>query len=228
MLVSILDQHLRPGDRIVVGQATGEPIALVAKLIEAAEGIGGLKVSCGYSLNPAWKIERPDALYITTYCGSGTMVPTVARFRARVIPCAMSQLSAALVSRKTPVDVVLLQVSQADADGFHSLGPAVDYVREAAQLARVVFAEVSDLVPATRCTCRLHQSEVVVGLRRDAPLPEVPREPMGDVQLRVACEVAKLMRRRRNDPAWHWKARRCCGPSAQRLSGAARAVRYGG
>lgn len=197
MSASALAEHMRPGDRIVVGQAAGEPVGLIAALLELAPRFKQLRVFCGYSLNPAWKGEVPGELRVSTYCGLGSMGSLVARSRAQVIPFSMSQLSSALLSRKMSVDVVLLQVSPADEDGYHSLGPAADYVWEAARMARVVIVEVNASVPLTRSTCRLHQSEVVVGLESDTPLPELPPEPIGEVQLRVAerlrswCRVAR-------------------------------------
>lgn len=193
MTASVLAEHLRPGDRIVVGQATGEPVGLVADLLELAPRFAPLEAFCGFSLNPIWKGELPDALRISTYCGLGAMGALVARSRAQVIPFSMSQLSAALVSRKMAVDVVLLQVSPADEDGYHSLGCAVDYAWEAAQVARVVIVEVNASVPVTRSACRLRASQLVVGLESDTPLPEVPPEPIGEVQMRVARAVAKLV-----------------------------------
>lgn len=193
MSASVLAEHLRPGDRIVVGQGTGEPVGLVAALLELAPRVGELKVFCGYSLNPAWKGELPDTVRVSTYCGLGSMGALVARAQAHVMPFSMSQLSSALSSRRMPVDVVLLQVSPADADGYHSLGPAIDYVWEAAQMARVVIVEVNASVPVTRSTCRLHSSQLVVALESDAPLHELPPEPIGELQMRVAREVAKLV-----------------------------------
>ena len=193
MTASVLAEHLRPGDRIVVGQATAEPVGLVAALLELAPRVGQLKVFCGYSLNPIWKGEVPDGLRVSTYCGLGSMGTLVARSRAHVIPFSMSQLSSALLSRTMPVDVVLLQVSPADEDGYHSLGCAVDYVWEAAQMARVVIVEVNDSVPVTRNACRLHRSDIVVGLEKSTALPELPAEPIGEVQMLVAREVAKLV-----------------------------------
>lgn len=193
MAASVLAKHLRPGDHIVLGQATGEPFGLVAQLFEVAPQFEGLRVFCGYSLNPVWKSEVPGALRVSTYCGLGTIGALVAGRQAQVIPFSMSQLSAALVSRKMPVDVVLLQVSPADEDGYHSLGPAADYAWEAARLARVVIVEINDNVPVTRNTCRLHRSQVAVGFESSRPLPQLPSEPIGDLQMRVAREVAKLV-----------------------------------
>lgn len=193
MSASMLAEILRPGDRVVVGQATSEPVGLVQDLFAVAAHIEDLSVFCGFSLNPAWNGAVPDALRITTYCGLGSMGALTRHGRAKVIPFAMSQLSAALAARTLPVDVVLLQVSPADAHGYHSLGFAADYVWEAAQLARVVVVEVNARVPVTRSPCRLHRSQVVVARESDTPLPEAPPEPVGELQTRVAREVAKLV-----------------------------------
>jgi acyl-CoA hydrolase len=184
---------LRPGDRILVGQATSEPAGLVAALMQVAPHFEQLTVFCGFSLNPIWKSGVPDSLRISTYCGLGSMGSLVARSRAHVIPFSMSQLSSALFSRSMPVDVVLLQVSPADEDGYHSLGYTADYVWEAAQIARIVVVEVNASVPVTRSACRLHESQLVVGLESNSPLPELPAEPIGETQMRVAREVAKLV-----------------------------------
>jgi len=190
---SVLAEVLRPGDHVVVGQATSEPAGLVEDMLAAAAHIDDLSVFCGFSLNPAWKGALPEALRITTYCGLGAMGALTRHGRARIIPFAMSQLSAALAARTLPADVVLLQVSPADADGYHSLGFAADYVWEAAQLARVVVAEVNAHVPITRNPCRLHRSQIIIARESDTPLPQTPPEPVGEVQIRVAREVAKLV-----------------------------------
>ncbi len=193
MSSSVLAEHLRPGDRIIVGQATGEPVGLIEQLLALAPQVAPLKVFCGFSLNPIWTGAVPDGLRVSTYCGLGSMGKLVGRAQAQVIPFSMSQLSAALLSRVMPVDVVLLQVSPADADGYHSLGCAVDYVWEAVQMARVVVVEVNASVPVTRSDCRLHASQVVVGLKSNSPLPELLPEPIGEMQMRVARQVAKLV-----------------------------------
>jgi acyl-CoA hydrolase len=193
MTQSLLSEHLRPGDRIVIGQVAGEPVGLVTELFELAPSLGALEVFCGLSFNPAWGGPVPDALHVTTYCGLGTMRTLVAQDRARVVPASLSHLSSMIASGRMRVDVVLLQVSPADADGYHSLGCTLDYVWEAAQMARVVLVEVNTAVPATCGSARFHQSNVVVVRRSDTPLPLSDAEVPGDVQRQVAAQVAKLI-----------------------------------
>ena len=190
---SVLAQHLRRGDHVVVGQATGEPTGLVGELFALAAGLGQLNVFCGFSLNPAWGAPIDAALRVTTYCGLGSVRHIVGRGAARVIPAQMSQLTSYFESGMLKADVVLLQVSPADAEGYHSLGCAVDYVWSAAQAARVVLVEVNPNVPRTRSACRLHCSRVVVARESDLPLPELPNEAPDARQLTIGRNVARLV-----------------------------------
>ena len=193
MKSSPLSEHLRRGDRVVVGQVAAEPAGLVAELIALAPRIGPLEVLCGYSLNPVWERDVDPALRISAYCGLGTIRHQVTRGVARVMPAQLSQLGAHFASGKLCADAVLLQVAPADKDGFHSLGCALDYVWDAVQVARVVLVEVNPNMPPTRSACRLHRSRVVVARHSDAPLIELPREEPGEVQLRVGRQVAALV-----------------------------------
>lgn len=190
---SALSECLRPGDRIVVGQAVSEPVGLIAELFALAPRLETVDLFCGLSLNPAWEENVPAAVSVTTYLGLGTVRRLVARQRARIVPTSLSQLSSLIASRKLQVDVVLLQVSPADADGYHSLGCTLDYVWDAAQAARAVVVEVNSNLPLTRGGGRLHTSRVVVARESDAPLLESPAEEPGEVQHQVARQVANLV-----------------------------------
>lgn len=184
---------LCPGDRIVVGQACSEPLGLVGQLFALPPPLDPLQVYCGLSFNPVWAGELPKALRLTTYCGLGTIGKAVARARARVVPTSLSQLSAQIASRHMPVDVVLLQVSPPDSDGFHSLGCTLDYVWEAVQVARQVVVEVNTRVPITRGLGRLHHSQVVVAHESDTALPEPAAEAPTEAQRAIARRVAGLV-----------------------------------
>ncbi|MBC7379568.1 MAG: methyltransferase [Burkholderiaceae bacterium] len=193
MSPSVLARHLRPGDHVVVGQATGEPPGLVGELLALAAGLGRLDVFCGYSLNPAWGGPIDPALHVTTYCGLGSVRHIVERGAARVIPAQLSQLWSYFESGVLKADVVLLQVSPADAEGYHSLGCAVDYVWSAVLAARVVLVEVNPHVPRTRSAYRLHSSRVVVARESELPLAELPNKAPDELELAIGRNVAQLV-----------------------------------
>jgi acyl-CoA hydrolase len=190
---SSIADHLRSGDHVVVGQATAEPVGLVEDLLALAGRVEPLHVFCGYSLNPAWNRPIDPALRVGTYCGLGTIRQAVGQGTASVVPAQMSQLVAYFACGRLRCDVVLLQVSPADEQGWHSLGCAVDYVWAAAERARVVLVEINPNVPQTRSVHRLHASRVTVACRSEQPLLEVPDEARDERQLAIGRHVARLV-----------------------------------
>jgi acyl-CoA hydrolase len=193
MITSVLAEVLRPGDQVLIGQATAEPTELVQALFELAPRISGLEAFCGLSLNPAWSQNVPEALSVATYCGVGTLGPLVERGRARVMPCSLSQLTALLAARKLPADVVFLQVSPADAQGYHSPACAIDYAWDAVKTARAVVVEVNHSIPAIRCATRIHSSQVVVAAETHRPLPQQLESAPAEVHRQVAAQVVRLI-----------------------------------
>ena len=175
MSSSVLADVLRPGDQVLVGQAISEPTGLVQALFELAPRIHGLEAFCGLSLNPAWSQDVPEALSVATYCGVGTLGPLVGQ------------------ARKLPADVVFLQVSPADAQGFHSPACTIDYAWDAVKTARAVVVEVNHNIPAIRCDTRIHTSKVVIAGQTDRPLPQQLEQAPAEVHRQVAAQVARLI-----------------------------------
>lgn len=190
MSQALVAQHIAPGDRVIVGQALGEPVGLLADLFELAPQLGTLDIFCGFSLNPAWQGPVPENLHISTYCGLGTIANLVASGRARLVPASLAQLSSQLTSGRLAADVVLLQVAPADADGYHSLGYALDYVWDAIAAAPVVLVEVNHRLPVAGHNRRLHHSRVVVARETDAALLQAPAQPPTALQMEIARHVA--------------------------------------
>jgi acyl-CoA hydrolase len=185
-------EHLHPGDSVLVGQGVAEPTGFVAGLVDASARIPGLTAICGYSLDPVWAGPAAHSLRITTYAAHGAM-RQVPRSRLDVLPEHLSRFEAHIATGRLPVDVVLLQVGPADADGFHDLGPTVDYGTTAVDRARVVLVEINERMPRTRSPRRLHRSAITAAISVDRPLVELPSRPVGSLERRVAAHVAALI-----------------------------------
>jgi acyl-CoA hydrolase len=185
--------YLKPGDTVIIGQATAEPPGLVEKLIKAAQVIDGLTVLCGYTLSDAWKDVSPGKPRIKTYAAHGALRKLAAQGLVDVIPCHYSMLDDLITARRVPADVVLLQVAPPDADGFYDLGATVDHVSLAAEIARVVLVEVNENMPRTGSPRRLHQSQVTASVTSDRKLAGSPARPATDAERRIAQRVAALV-----------------------------------
>jgi len=144
-----LSRFLRPGDRIVMGQACGEPITLVEALIEQGRDIGGLSAFIATSFSGLFTPQATDGFSLSSMGAIGALRSLTKEHKLSVIPCHVSQIGPMIEAGIIGCDVAFVQVSTADANGNHSLGLISDYVQAAVAKARVVIAEVNEQVPFT-------------------------------------------------------------------------------
>lgn len=144
-----LARYLRPGDRIVFGQACGEPTTLVEALIAQGAAIGGLGAFIATSFSGLFTPETAARFRLSSMGAIGALRSMTKANALDVIPVHVSQVGPLITAGIMPCDVAMIQVSPADADGNHSCGLISDYIRAAVDKARVVIAEVNDQVPFT-------------------------------------------------------------------------------
>jgi acyl-CoA hydrolase len=144
-----LSRWLKTGDRIVLGQACGEPVTLVEALIAQGAAIGGLSAFIATSFSGLFTPETAGAFRLSSMGAIGALRAMTKAGALDVIPVHVSQVGPLIAAGVIPCDVAMIQVSPADADGNHSCGLISDYVRAAVDKARVVIAEVNEQVPYT-------------------------------------------------------------------------------
>lgn len=194
MTSSVLVDHLRPGDNVLVGQAVAEPPELTRQLVAAAQVVPELTAYCGYSMGTAWDEIGDGTLTVRGFIAHGGMRRLARRGLLDVIPWHLSSLETNIERGLLRVDVVLLQVGPPDTDGYYNLGATADYATAAASRARVVLVEVNENMPRTTSSRRLHVSQVTTEIRTSVPLVEAPRSrPVNEAEHEVARRVAALV-----------------------------------
>lgn len=186
-------EYLRPGDTVLIGQAAAEPPVLVRKLIAAAHDIGGLTAFCGYTLSAAWEGVSAGKPHVKTYVAHASLRKLSAKGLVEIIPCHYSRIEELIAAGHIRVDVVLLQVAPADADGYYGLGATVDYAAVAAEKARAVLVEVNQNMPRTCSSRRLHRSRVTASVTSSRPLADSPARPPTTAERAVAKNVAAFV-----------------------------------
>jgi acyl-CoA hydrolase len=144
-----LGAFLRPGDRIIWGQACGEPTTLVQALIAQAENIGPLSAFAATSFSELLTAEVAQKLSLTSMGAIGSLRAVAAAGRLGIVPCHVGQIGPMIEQGLLGCDVAFVQVSPPDANGHHSFGLIHDFVAAAVKKARVVIAEVNERVPFT-------------------------------------------------------------------------------
>ena len=177
---------IRPGDRIVWGQACAEPQTLVELLASQRARLGGVGCFLGSSYSGILKPEHADRLRLSAYCGTGTNRALADAGVLEILPVPYSQLGPLIRSRHIGCDVVMLQVSPPNAKGEYSLGLAADYLVPALDACRAIIAEVNEQVPWTHTERLLTRDDfdLVVGSSRAPAMP--PARRPGELDLAIA------------------------------------------
>lgn len=144
-----LTRLLHPGDRIVFGQACGEPTTLVEALIEQGASIGGLSAFIATSFSGLFTPDSAAAFRLSSMGAIGALRSMAKAHALDVIPVHVSQVGPLISAGVIGCDVAMIQVSPADANGNHSCGLISDHVRAMVDKARLVIAEVNEAVPFT-------------------------------------------------------------------------------
>jgi len=184
-----LTEFLRPGDRIVLGQACGEPTTLVEALIAQGKDIGNLSAFIATSFSGLFTPETADSFALSSMGAIGSLRAMTKAGKLAVIPLHVSQVGPMISAGILGCDVAMIQVSPADSNGRYSCGLISDHVRAAVDKARVVIAEVNDQVPYTAGeTLPASAIDVAVHVSR-APV-EVPAAKIGATDEAIARHCA--------------------------------------
>ncbi len=188
-----LTPFIRPGDTVLVGQGTAEPRSLVEALIAQRHALGGVTVFLGASFTGLFQPHHNDAF---RFVGLGGVGQSSVLAKARVLDVIPAHLGSLpeLFKRGAPqIDVVLAQVSAADADGRHSFGLVADYAPAAVEVARIALAEVNPNVPFTYGHEPVDTSVFAAIVPDERPLITVDRRTPTETDLVIGRHVASLI-----------------------------------
>lgn len=183
---------VRPGDTVAWGQGAAEPLPLTRALVAERHRVGGrFRVFVGIGQSDALHADAADCIDLLSYCGTGTNRGLGEALD--ILPCHYSQFPDLIRSGALRVDVLLLQMSPADAQGRHSLGIAQDYLLAALDTARVVVAEINERMPWTHGERTLTARDFHAAIRSSRELPEQPPVAAGPAERAIAGHVAGLI-----------------------------------
>jgi acyl-CoA hydrolase len=187
--------RLRPGLKVLLPPACGEPAALVAEICRQAERLRDLTLIGGIHLGD-YPFARPEAsaLRFATWHMSPRLEEARRRGRVEFVPTRYFDL-VRVVNRGGPwaPDCVLIHCAPPDGGGYLSLGVSVGIVLPAARQAPLVLAQVNPRMPRTRGNACLHRSQIDAWVEIDEPLLEYPPPEITDVERAIGRHVAGLI-----------------------------------
>ncbi len=184
-----LVRWLRAGDRILVGQGSGEAASLTRRLPAISNTIPDLTLCIGMML------EAPSNAHSLAFESFGAMAAAarLPRSALTVLPLHYSQYIARLDDGRLRGDVVMVQLSPPDASGVCYLGMGDLHLIEAARRARAVIAEINPDTPRTPGGEWPRDVMVHLAVRSDLPPPATSADPAGKIEEAIAANVAGLL-----------------------------------
>lgn len=187
-------KSIKSGNRVVIGHACGEPPALVEAMTARAPELENVEIvhmvamgAAKYAQPGMEKSFRHNALFV----GASTR-KAVEEKRADFTPCFFSEVPRLFKENILPVDVVLMQVTPPDEEGFCSYGVSADYTKPAAECAKVVIAQMNKNMPRTG-GAKIHLDSINYIVEYDEPLIELKPPKIGDVEKAIGENVASLI-----------------------------------
>ncbi len=185
-----LSQFLHPGDRIVMGQACGEPTTLVETLIAQGRDIGNLSAFIATSFSGLFTAKATNSFALSSMGAIGALRSLTKAQKLSVIPLHVSQVGPMIEADILGCDVAFIQVSPADNNGNHSYGLISDYTQAAVDKARVVIAEVNDQVPFSQGEM-IHSSRIDCAVEVSRAPVEIPVAKISELDEAIARHAAQ-------------------------------------
>ena len=187
--------RIRPGARVFIASACGEPQLLVQTLLDMAKKFADVEIIhfldlglTDYTKEVYTEHFRHNALFI----GANARAAIKAG-QADYTPIFLSEVGLLMQRGSLPIDVALITVSPPDPNGYVSLGISVDITKTAAETAPYVVAEVNPNMPRTLGDSFIHVSEISAFVENDAPLLELVLKAPSHIARAIGQLIADLI-----------------------------------
>jgi 4-hydroxybutyrate CoA-transferase len=188
-------KQIKSGDRVIVAHAVGESTFINEAMVANAEQYRDIEIVHMVSMGPAnyaqpgmEKYFRHNSLFV-----GGRTRETVRAGHGDYTPVFFSEIPS-LFTTTLPPDVVIMQVSPPDEHGYCSFGVSVDYTKPAAELAKLVIAQVNDQMPRTLGNSFIHVGGIDLIVEHSSPVIELPPPKITNVERAIGENCAKLIR----------------------------------
>ncbi|HEV2363991.1 MAG TPA: acetyl-CoA hydrolase/transferase C-terminal domain-containing protein [Caulobacteraceae bacterium] len=194
MSAEALLAEFRPGLRVYVQGAVGEPLPLRRLLQGAPEALEGVEITGCFlpGINDFDYAALSPSARLTTFMLPGAMRASFEAGRVAVRPLAYSQIAAAF-DTEAPFDLAILQLAPADAQGLCSFGPCADFGPIVAPRARRCAAFLNRRWPALARGPALPLSAIDIAIDREAPFITAEETAPSPALAAIAETVAGLV-----------------------------------
>jgi acyl-CoA hydrolase/RimJ/RimL family protein N-acetyltransferase len=189
---------IRPGQRLFIGSACGEPQALVRAVAEQAHHYTDVEIvrMMSYESAPltaiATKNFETNLSIRHIYLGSAHSESFAGNLRF-VTPMNISEVPGLFKSRRLPLNFAMIQVSPPDDFGWMSMGISVDITLSAAYSADIVIAQINPQMPRVMGNSFIHVNNVDIIVEHEEELLTLVPAPRSEAATWIGKHISRLI-----------------------------------
>ena len=186
--------RIQSGMKIFVHGAAATPTALLEALARRTD-LEGVTLYHLHTAGPApfAAAEQAGRLRSVSLFTGAPLRGPISEGRADFVPIFLSDIPGLFHSSRVRLDAALLTLSVPDRHGFCTLGTSVDAARAAADTARILIAEVNEVMPRTRGNVVVPVNRLDALVTNARPLHEHASSPETPVEAAIGELVAGLV-----------------------------------
>lgn len=187
-------KHIKSGDRLVFSHAVGEATTITDALIANKEQYENVEIFHYIPMGKAEYCLPENSKHFrhNTCCAGPKTREAINSSRGDYTPGFFYEVPT-YFKTTLPVDVAVVQVSRPDKHGYCSFGLSVDYIKPAADVAKMVIVEANDQCPRTFGDCFIHVSEIDYIVETSRPLLELQPTVITEVEKAIGENCASLI-----------------------------------
>ncbi|MFD0700645.1 acetyl-CoA hydrolase/transferase family protein [Myroides pelagicus] len=186
---------IKSNDRIYVHSVASTPNHLIDAIVERADELSNVEFCHIHTLGKAPYADPKfkDSFKVNSFFIGGNVRHTIKAGNGTYTPVFLSELPKLFRENLVALDVVLLQVSTPDANGFCSLGPSVVAEPAAIANAKLVIAQVNKYLPRTFGDATIHSSHIDVMVEYDTPILTEYSATISDAEDKIGAYIAEMI-----------------------------------
>jgi len=186
---------IKSGDRVYIHSAAATPQALVKAMVQRSKELRGVEI---YHLHTEGDASYTNAEYKESFHLNALFLAPNARKaveegRADFIPSFLSEVPIMIRRGRIPLDVVLIQVSPPDKQGYCSLGVSIEATLAAIEVSHTVIAQINPQMPRTHGDGHIHLSKINAYCVCDEPIQEYRTHSLSETELQIGKHVAEII-----------------------------------
>ncbi len=186
---------IKSGDHIYIQGSTSVPETLVDAMTRRGGELRDVVIHSGFSVSrreaPYCEEQYKDSFLVDTCFVSNNVRRWIAEGYGATTPKFLGEVPSLFRDGTWRCDVVLLNCSMPDADGYVSYGVSADLAFSATECAKKVIAQINPHMPFSYGDPVIHISKIDAAVLVDDPLVEVPTPEPSAVETAIGSAIAE-------------------------------------